>query len=102
MMMRRSTLALGLALLAPGFALAQASDPELEVPLGKSQTLQVDRPFTKAVIGDPDVADVIPMTSSSVYVLGKKLGATNISLFDRAGRVVAPWSTSRSDPTPRR
>ena len=91
MMMRRLSLALGLAfmLIGPGLARAQSSDPELQVPLGKSQTLQVDRPFTKAIIGDPDVADVMPMTSRSVYVMGKKIGATNLSLYDRAGGVVA-------------
>jgi pilus assembly protein CpaC len=54
---------------------------ELDVPVNKSQILRVDRPYTKALIGNPDVADIVPVTPTSVYVLGKKPGTTSLTLY---------------------
>ena len=34
---------------------------ELAVPLNKSQVLRSDRPFAKALIGNPEIADVLPL-----------------------------------------
>jgi pilus assembly protein CpaC len=84
-----------LAVSAPG--IAQSMEPTqdvrtgavLEVPINKSQTLRVGRTFAKAVIGNAEVADVLPLSTSSVYVLGRGIGATNLSLFDKAGRLIA-------------
>lgn len=56
---------------------------ELDVPVNKSQILRVDRPYTKALIGNPDVADIVPVTPTSVYVLGKKSGTTSLTLYGR-------------------
>jgi pilus assembly protein CpaC len=36
--------------------------------------LRSDRPFAKALIGNPDIADVLPLSDQSIYVLGKKMG----------------------------
>jgi pilus assembly protein CpaC len=83
------------ALLAAQPALAQvsvASDVnagELDVPVNKSQVLRADRPYTKALIGNPDIADIVPITDTSVYVLGKKTGTTSLTLYDRANRLIA-------------
>ena len=62
---------------------------QLEVPINKSQVLRVDRPFAKALIGNPDIADVLPLTNSSLYVLGKKNGTTSLTLYDRASNLIA-------------
>ena len=59
------------------------------VALNKSQVLRVDRPFRQALIGNPEIADVMPLTVSSVYVLGKKTGSTNLTLYDKAHNLVA-------------
>ena len=61
----------------------------MAVPLNKSQVLRIDRPFAKALIGNADIADVMPLSSSSVYILGKKPGSTNLTLYDRARNLVA-------------
>ena len=60
----------------------------LKVSQGRSQSVQVTRPFVDIVVGDPDVADVMPLTDRSLYVLGKKLGTTNVSLYDSARAMV--------------
>ena len=62
---------------------------ELMVPVNKSQVLRVDRPYAKALIGNPEVADVLPLTSQSLYVLGKKLGTTSLTIYDRSNSLIA-------------
>ena len=62
---------------------------QLEVPLNKSQVLTVDRPFSKALVGNPDVADLVPMTNRSLYVLGKKPGTTSLTLYDSRNMLIA-------------
>ena len=61
----------------------------MNVPLNKSQVLRVDRPYAKALIGNAEIADVTPINSSSIYILGKKLGSTNLTLYDRARNLIA-------------
>jgi pilus assembly protein CpaC len=62
---------------------------EMVVPVAKSQVLRTDRPFAKALIGNPEIADVLPLTSSSLYVLGKKTGTTSLTLYDRNNSLIA-------------
>ena len=62
---------------------------ELAVPVNKSQVLRTDRPYAKALIGNPDIADILPLTDRSLYVLGKKTGTTSLTLYDRANRLIA-------------
>ena len=60
----------------------------LEIPLGKSKVVSSDEPISRAMIGSPETADIVPVTSHSVYVIGKKVGATNLTLYDASGRVM--------------
>ena len=62
---------------------------ELSVPLNKSQVLRSDRPFAKALIGNPAIADVLPLSDQSLYVLGKKMGTTSLTLYDRSNMLIA-------------
>ncbi|MBW0144057.1 type II and III secretion system protein family protein [Sphingomicrobium clamense] len=62
---------------------------ELAVPVNKSQVLRMDRPFSRALIGNPEIADVLPLTDQSLYVLGKSLGTTSMTLYDRNNRLIA-------------
>jgi pilus assembly protein CpaC len=81
--------AAGGALLAAQPALAQVSVAtgvgagELDVPVNKSQVLKSDRPYTRALIGNPDIADIVPISDTAVYVLGKKAGTTSLTLYNR-------------------
>ncbi len=61
----------------------------MTVPVNKSQTLRVDRPLAKAIVGNADIADIVPVSANSVYVLGKTIGSTNVTLIDRRGAVIA-------------
>lgn len=49
----------------------------------KSRTIKLDMPFHTAVVGSPDIADVLPMSNTVIYIQGKKIGTTNVSVFDK-------------------
>lgn len=62
---------------------------QLDVPLNKSQTVTFERPFGKAMIGSDEIADIMPISDRSIYVLGKKMGTTSLTVYDRGGRVLS-------------
>ncbi|HKJ62585.1 MAG TPA: pilus assembly protein N-terminal domain-containing protein, partial [Hyphomicrobiales bacterium] len=55
----------------------------ITVPHHKSRTFRMRREFDSAVVASPDIADVLPISDSVIYVQGKKPGTTNISIFDK-------------------
>src|SRR5476651_1383283 len=67
------------------------SNPEADAPavrhvvvtLDKSRLINVERPYATALPASADIADVRPTTDRSLYIQGKKIGTTNISLFDQ-------------------
>ena len=60
----------------------------LVLTVNKSQVVRIDKPFATAIVGSSEIADVLPMTERTVYVQGKKVGATNVSVFDQSMRLV--------------
>ncbi len=68
--------------------LEEAPVRHITVTINKSKTLTFKSPFSTAVIGSPDIADLLPMTDHTLYVQGKKVGTTNISVFDAEKRLV--------------
>src|SRR5262249_9454163 len=46
---------------------------QLNVAVGKSDVIQVDTSFGDLLVGDAGIADVVPLTTTSFYVLGKKV-----------------------------
>ncbi len=80
----------GNAALAQGFTQSDAkSGAVMTVPKNKSQVLKLDRAYAKAMIGNPEIADVMPISANSVYVLGRATGSTNLALYDRGGNLIA-------------
>ena len=54
----------------------------VRVAQGMSENMKLDSSFADIVVGDPDIADVVPLTDKSLYILGKRLGRTSVSLYD--------------------
>ena len=48
------------------------------VAIGKSQDVRTDASFVDVMVGDPDVADVNPLTDHSLSILAKKIGTTRV------------------------
>src|SRR5947207_8634011 len=76
---------------------AQAQSWEIEegggvrhiaVILNKSRTLRFDKPFASAVVGAPEIVDAVPMSDRALYIQGKKVGTTNISVFDQSMKLI--------------
>lgn len=60
----------------------------MRVPVNKSQTVRADQPFTDVLVGSTEIADVIPLSDQTLYVLGKKVGTTNVSILNEQKRII--------------
>lgn len=54
---------------------------EVSLPAGKSTVLRFDVPIIEASVGNPDFADIVPLTDRSLYLLGRQNGSTNLTVF---------------------
>jgi pilus assembly protein CpaC len=59
------------------------------VTIYKSRTVPFEKPFTKAIVGSNEIIDVLPISDRTLYLQGKKLGTTNVTVFDSEGRLVS-------------
>jgi pilus assembly protein CpaC len=62
---------------------------EVVVPAGKSVIVRFDRPVRAVNVGSKDIATVVPLSRTTVEIVGKKMGATNMTLTDASGHVIA-------------
>src|ERR1700730_11754039 len=58
------------------------------VTVNKSRTLRLEKPFASAVVGSPDIVDALPMSDRTLYIQGKKVGTTNVSVFDQGMQLI--------------
>lgn len=63
--------------------LGGGSENSMAVPLFKSRVVALNTPAARVSVGNPDVADILIIQSTQLYVLGKDLGTTNVLLWDR-------------------
>jgi pilus assembly protein CpaC len=70
---------------------AYSQPPEVQrivIALNKSVTIPVPTPFSSAVVGAPEIADALPMTDRVLYIQAKKIGTTNVSIYDENMRLI--------------
>jgi pilus assembly protein CpaC len=51
------------------------------IAVGKTEDVRVDAPFSDVTVGDPEVADVAPLTDHTLSILGKKIGTTRVTVY---------------------
>ncbi len=85
-----------LAVIAPTQATAQPAGSydfttsyEVVVSAGKSQVIQLPSPYTDVMIADPKIADVLPLNTRSLYVVGKSMGATALTIYGPGKPLIA-------------
>jgi pilus assembly protein CpaC len=61
---------------------------QLVVPLFKSRVLRLDTPAARVSVGSPDIADILILRATQLYVLGQDLGTTNVLLWDDEDRLI--------------
>jgi pilus assembly protein CpaC len=68
---------------------ASHSPAQILVPANKSRLIHFNRAFSQINVGSRDVAEVVALSKSTIYVLGKKRGATDLTITDGHNSVVA-------------
>lgn len=61
------------------------------IPLGIGKSVAIDLPadIKDVLVADPTIANAVVRTSRRVYMIGVKIGQTNIFFFDAAGKQIA-------------
>jgi pilus assembly protein CpaC len=52
------------------------------ITINKSETIDLDSPLSTVSIGSTEIANLQVLNKKQIYVIGKKIGTTNISVFD--------------------
>jgi len=60
----------------------------MEVPLYQSRVVVLNTSVARVSVGNPDIADILILQSTQIYVLGKDLGTTNVLLWDRSDTLI--------------
>ncbi|WP_454288562.1 pilus assembly protein N-terminal domain-containing protein [Rhizobium arsenicireducens] len=79
-------LALSGALVAgPGRA---EDDTVLRVYMNSARVLKLDRPVSKVIVGNSDVADATVADAQTIVLTGRAFGTTNLVLLDADGNAI--------------
>jgi pilus assembly protein CpaC len=73
---------------------ASASTAELQLALNKSRIVTTERAFTELSVGSSAIADVVALSSTAFYIVGKAVGSTNVIVSDRGGTVIGVYDVS--------
>jgi pilus assembly protein CpaC len=60
----------------------------LAVTINKSETIRFTQPYAEALVASPDYADVAPLTDHAIYIIGKKVGQTRVTVLDEKKRLL--------------
>ena len=58
------------------------------VTIGKSQDVRTGTSFVDVMVGDPEVADVNPLTDHTLSILGKKIGTTRVQVYAEGKKLI--------------
>ena len=58
------------------------------VYVGKSEDVRTESSFVELTVGDPEIADVNPLTDRSLSILGKKNGTTRVSAYAEGKKLI--------------
>ena len=81
----------GLLVLA-GAATVSAQEHEedlLRVFMNHARVLKLDRPVSKVIVGNSNVADATVADATTIVLTGRSFGATNLVLLDAEGNAIA-------------
>jgi Flp pilus assembly secretin CpaC len=67
---------------------AIAAEEMLRVFMDHARVLKLDRPVSKVIIGNSDVADATVADDRTIVLTGRNFGTTNIVLLDADGNAV--------------
>lgn len=65
-----------------------ASRDIMPIPIFKSRIINLKHTVHRVSVGNPNIGDIKLLPNNELYVLGKKLGSTNIMIWDENERLV--------------
>jgi pilus assembly protein CpaC len=68
--------------------ITEGSHIEMTVPLFKSRVVSVVGSVSRISVANPDTADIVVISPSQLYVLGKDIGNTNVVLWDNTNHLL--------------
>ncbi|HEU4686634.1 MAG TPA: type II and III secretion system protein family protein [Nitrospira sp.] len=60
---------------------------QLELTVGRSKVLDVPTPLKRASLANPDIADTVILSPTQIYLTGKSVGVTNLTLWQDADKI---------------
>ena len=60
----------------------------VSVNIGKTEDVRTDQSFVDLQVGDPEVADVNPLTDKSLTILGRKSGTTRVTAYGENKKLI--------------
>jgi pilus assembly protein CpaC len=63
----------------------------LELSVGKSKVIEVTTTIKRASLASPDVADTVILSPTQIYLTGKTVGATTLTLWQEGDKVSAMY-----------
>jgi len=90
---------LTLAVTAPATAQSAPALATVTIPSGKSQVIELPGPYSDVMIANPKVADVMPLSARSIYVVGKAMGSTALTIYGPGKRLIASANVEVSPDT---
>ncbi|MQW90225.1 pilus assembly protein N-terminal domain-containing protein [Sinorhizobium saheli] len=75
-----------LALFAP--KAVQAAEEMMRVYMDHARVLKLDRPVSKVIIGNSDVADATVADAKTIVLTGRNFGTTNLVILDQDGNAI--------------
>jgi pilus assembly protein CpaC len=69
-------------------SMIQRNDPLMVLTVGKAEIVDIDGSVSDIMVADPDIVDVVALQSNRMYMVGAKVGNTNVIALDSDGNVV--------------
>ncbi|MDE1330972.1 type II and III secretion system protein family protein [Vibrio aestuarianus] len=69
------------------FAVSQVGKV-VSVPHHKSTYVKLPAKASRVSLGDPEVLDIVMLKSNELFLIGKKLGSTNLMAWNRSGELI--------------
>lgn len=66
----------------------QRHDPLMVLTVGKAEIVDIDGSVSDIMVADPDIVDVVALQANRMYMVGAKVGNTNVIALDAEGNVV--------------
>src|SRR5690349_16512419 len=63
----------------------------LDLGVGKSKVLDTPMPIKRASLANPEIADTVVLSPTQIYLTGKTVGVTSLTLWQDNGKMFATF-----------